>query len=142
MQNPSPSVQEKRDHATVLAELKQRVRRLERRPPAADAGGDADLDLGHAAIDRCLGPHGLARGRVHEIVGEGWAEVRDGARVVWMATHLVQLALVARHAQHERVRRVLGGGHGANVCIQLIEQRQWQVRGRRGRRRSRVCGRS
>ena len=54
MQNPSPSVQEKRDHATVLAELKQRVRRLERRPPAADAGGDADLDLGHAAIDRCL----------------------------------------------------------------------------------------
>ena len=111
MQNPSPSVQEKRDHATVLAELKQRVRRLERRPPAADAGGDADLDLGHAAIDRCLGPHGLARGRVHEIVGEGWAEVRDGAAFGFAA------ALVARLQKRAGTGRVLwiaraAGRHG------------------------------
>ena len=111
MQNPSPSVQEKRDHATVLAELKHRVRRLERRPPAADAGGDADLDLGHAAIDRCLGPHGLAHGRVHEIVGEGWAEVRDGAAFGFAA------ALVARLQKRAGTGRVLwiaraAGRHG------------------------------
>jgi protein ImuA len=66
--SPSPSI--------ALAELRERVRALER------GGGHQPADvtpLGVAALDRRLAGGGLARGRVHEVIGEAWPEVRDAA---------------------------------------------------------------
>lgn len=81
MQNSSSWSTSKTAQEKILDDLRRRVRQIERggnQVPLA-AHDKADLDLGYALIDRRLGPRGLARGRVHEIIGEGWSTVRDGA---------------------------------------------------------------
>jgi protein ImuA len=62
------------ESGSLLAELRERVRRIER--PAAM--GHGVLPFGVAAIDRALPDGGLARGALHEILGMGGDE-EDGA---------------------------------------------------------------
>jgi protein ImuA len=59
---------------TLLPELRERVRRIERSPAMAHGA----LPFGVAAIDRTLPGGGLARGALHEILGVGGDE-EDGA---------------------------------------------------------------
>src|SRR5580693_4424278 len=59
---------------TLLPELRERVRRIERSPAMAHGV----LPFGVAAIDRVLPGGGLARGALHEILGAGGDE-EDGA---------------------------------------------------------------
>src|SRR5438128_9742080 len=66
---------------TLLPELRERVRRIER--PAETAHGA--LPFGVAAIDRALPGGGLARGALHEILGVGGDE-EDGALAAVFAT--------------------------------------------------------
>src|SRR5437588_1347191 len=69
---------------TLLPELRERVRRIER--PAATAHGV--LPFGIAAIDRALPGGGLARGALHEILGAGGDE-EDGALAAAFAAHIL-----------------------------------------------------
>src|SRR3984893_4148188 len=55
---------------TLLPELRERVRRIERSPAMAHGV----LPFGVAAIDRVLPGGGLARGALHEILGAGGDE--------------------------------------------------------------------
>ncbi len=67
-----------RPRAGGLEALRARVRAIGR-GGAGDGGAPPAAPLGVAALDRALPGGGLARGRVHEIAGEGRAEVRDAA---------------------------------------------------------------
>jgi protein ImuA len=70
---------------TLLPELRERVRRIER-PPAMAHGV---LPFGVAAIDRALPGGGLARGALHEILGAGGDE-EDGALAAAFAAHILE----------------------------------------------------
>jgi protein ImuA len=93
MQNLSSWPTSKTAQEAILDDLRQRVRQIERgsSQQRSTAHHQADLDLGYAPIDRRLGPHGLARGRVHEIIGEGWSTVRDGATFGFTAALIARL---------------------------------------------------
>ncbi|HEX7200670.1 MAG TPA: hypothetical protein VF213_14395, partial [Dongiaceae bacterium] len=69
---------------TLLPELRERVRRIER--PAATAHGV--VPFGVAAIDRALPGGGLARGALHEILGTGGDE-EDGALAAAFVAHIL-----------------------------------------------------
>ena len=69
---------------TLLPELRERVRRIERSPAIAHGV----LPFGVAAIDRALPGGGLARGAVHEILGAGGDE-EDGALAAAFAAHIL-----------------------------------------------------
>jgi len=69
---------------TLLPELRERVRRIERSPAMAHGV----LPFGVAAIDRALPGGGLARGALHEILGAGGDE-EDGALAAAFAAHIL-----------------------------------------------------
>src|SRR6202045_2664154 len=69
---------------TLLPELRERVRRIERSPAMAHGV----LPFGGAAIDRALPGGGLARGALHEILGVGGDE-EDGALAAAFAAHIL-----------------------------------------------------
>src|ERR1700732_5532484 len=69
---------------TLLPELRERVRRIERSPAMAHGV----LPFGVAAIDRVLPGGGLARGALHEILGAGGDE-EDGALAAAFAAGIV-----------------------------------------------------
>src|ERR1700730_1119992 len=69
---------------TLLPELRERVRRIERSPAMAHGV----LPFGVAAIDQALPEGGLARGAVHEILGAGGDE-EDGALAAAFAAHIL-----------------------------------------------------
>src|SRR5216684_7262027 len=73
-----------RAERTLLPELRERIRRIER--PAATAHGV--LPFGIAEIDRILPGGGLARGALHEILGVGGDE-EDGAHAAAFATFIL-----------------------------------------------------
>src|ERR1700756_3586063 len=70
--------------STLLSELRERVRRIERLPAMAHGM----LPFGVAAIDRALPGGGLARGALHEILGVGGDE-EDGALAAAFAAHIL-----------------------------------------------------
>jgi protein ImuA len=70
---------------TLLPELRERVRRIERSPAMAHGV----LPFGVAAIDRALPGGGLARGALHEILGAGGDE-EDGALPAAFAAHILE----------------------------------------------------
>jgi protein ImuA len=69
---------------TLLPELRERVRRIERSPAMAHGV----LPFGVAAIDRALPGGGLARGALHEILGAGGDE-EDGALAAAFAAQIL-----------------------------------------------------
>jgi protein ImuA len=69
---------------TLLPELRERVRRIER----SAATAHRVLPFGIAAIDRALPGGGLARGALHEILGAGGDE-EDGALAAAFAAHIL-----------------------------------------------------
>src|SRR5258708_37779955 len=69
---------------TLLPELREGVRRIERSPAMAHGV----LPFGVAAIDRALPGGGLARGALHEILGAGGDE-EDGALAAAFAAWLL-----------------------------------------------------
>jgi protein ImuA len=69
---------------TLIPELRERVRRIERSPTMAHGV----LPFGIAAIDRTLPGGGLARGALHEILGVGGDE-EDGALPAAFAAHIL-----------------------------------------------------
>jgi protein ImuA len=69
---------------TLLPELRERVRRIERSPAMAHGV----LPFGVAAIDRALPGGGLARGALHEILGAGGDE-EDGALAAAFAARIL-----------------------------------------------------
>src|SRR5438270_4762442 len=69
---------------TLIPELRERVRRIERSPAMAHGV----LPFGVAAIDRALPGGGLARGAVNEILGVGGDE-EDGALPAAFAAHIL-----------------------------------------------------
>src|ERR1700731_3585900 len=69
---------------TLLPELRERVRRIERSPAMAHGV----LPFGGAAIDRALPGGGLARGALHEILGIG-SDEEDGALAAAFAAHIL-----------------------------------------------------
>ena len=73
-----------------LAELRERVRRIER--PATAAHGV--VSFGVTAIDRALPDGGLARGALHEIVGAGGDEEDGALAAAFAAGCAAQLAAV------------------------------------------------
>jgi protein ImuA len=73
-----------RAERTLLPQLRERIRRIER--PAATAHGI--LPFGIAEIDRALPGGGLARGALHEILGVGGDE-EDGALAAAFAAHIL-----------------------------------------------------
>jgi protein ImuA len=73
-----------RAERTLLPELRERIRRIER--PAATAHGVTPF--GVAAIDRALPGGGLARGALHEFMGAGGDE-EDGALAAAFAAHIL-----------------------------------------------------
>src|SRR5215471_19205683 len=73
---------------TLLPELRERVRRIER--PAATAHGV--LPFGVAAIDQILPGGGLARGALHEIMGTGGDEEDGALAAAFAATIIGRLA--------------------------------------------------
>jgi protein ImuA len=73
-----------RAERTLLPQLRERIRRIER--PAATAHGI--LPFGIAEIDRALPGGGLARGVLHEILGVGGDE-EDGALAAAFAAHIL-----------------------------------------------------
>src|SRR5215469_8371757 len=73
---------------TLLPELRERVRRIER-PPATEHG---ILPFGVAAIDRALPGDGLARGALHEILGMGGDEEDCTLAAAFAATIIGRLA--------------------------------------------------
>ncbi|MBV9376618.1 MAG: damage-inducible protein [Alphaproteobacteria bacterium] len=73
---------------TLLPELRERVRRIER--PAATAHGV--LPFGVATIDRALPGGGLARGALHEIMGMGRDEEDGALAAAFTATIIGRLA--------------------------------------------------
>jgi protein ImuA len=73
-----------RSEKTLLTELRERVRRIER--PAATAHGV--LPFGVAAIDRALPGGGLAQGALHEFLGAGGDE-EDGALAAAFAARIL-----------------------------------------------------
>ena len=80
---------------TLLPELRERVRRIERSPAMAHGV----LPFGVAAIDRALPGGGLARGALHEILGAGGDE-EDGALPAAFAAHILgRLALPTSPSQ-------------------------------------------
>lgn len=92
------------NRSIALAELRERVRALER------GGGHQPAyvtPLGVEALDRRLAGGGLARGRVHEVIGEAWPEVRDAAGFGFTA------ALVSRLMRDDG--DVLWCPRGANI---------------------------
>src|SRR5205807_10541683 len=103
---------------TLLPELRERVRRIER--PAATAHGV--LPFGIAAIDRALPGGGLARGALHEILGAGGDE-EDGALAAAFAAHILGRLGVNPHPPAARVPPSPvdtgegwgGGRHGPSV---------------------------
>ena len=100
---------------TLLPELRERVRRIER--PAATAHGV--LPFGIAAIDRALPGGGLARGALHEILGAGGDE-EDGALAAAFAAGILGRLGAGPHPPAARVPPSPvdtgegwgGGGHG------------------------------
>ncbi len=79
-----PPILEQTINMVGLAELRERVRRIER--PASVQHGV--VPFGIAAIDRVLPGGGLARGALHEIVGSGGDE-EDGALAAAFAAGIV-----------------------------------------------------
>src|SRR5438309_7594849 len=80
---------------TLLPELRERVRRIERSPAVAHGVSP----LGVAAIDRALPGGGLARGALHEILGAGGDE-EDGALAAAFAARILgRLALPTSPSQ-------------------------------------------
>ncbi len=75
---------------TLLPELRERVRRIER--PAATAHGV--LPFGVTAIDRVLPGGGLARGALHEILGADGDE-EDGALAAAFAARILERLVAA-----------------------------------------------
>src|SRR4051794_211878 len=69
---------------TLIPELRERVRRIERSPVLAHEV----LPFGVAAIDRALPGGGLARGALHEIMGIGGDE-EDGALAAAFAARIL-----------------------------------------------------
>jgi protein ImuA len=69
---------------TLLPELRERIRRIERSPAMAHGV----LPFGVAAIDRVLPGGGLARGALHEIQGVGGDE-EDGALAAAFAARIL-----------------------------------------------------
>src|SRR5215831_4303818 len=82
---------------TLLPELRERVRRIER--PAATAYGV--LPFGVAAIDQVLPGGGLARGALHEIMGTGGDEEDGALAAAFAATILGRLAASSTSPSHE-----------------------------------------
>jgi protein ImuA len=74
---------------TLLPELRERVRRIERSPAMAHGV----LPFGVAAIDRALPGGGLARGAVHEILGADGDEEDGALAAAFTARILGRLAL-------------------------------------------------
>src|SRR5580704_14500118 len=74
-----------------LPELRERIRRIER-PTAAVHGV---LPFGVAAIDRVLPGGGLARGALHEILGNGGDEEDGALAAAFAASILGRLAAAA-----------------------------------------------
>ena len=100
------------DHASDrLAALRSQVRRLERGEARVGAAG---LDLGCPVLAEALPEEGLALGRVHEVVGEAWPEVRDAAAFAFTAAILARLMRSRPGAGPvlwcPRPANVLGGG--------------------------------
>jgi protein ImuA len=80
---------------TLLPELRERVRRIERSPAMAHGV----LPFGVAAIDQTLPGGGLARGALHEILGVGGDE-EDGALAAAFAARILgRLALPTSPSQ-------------------------------------------
>src|SRR6266704_3254570 len=73
-----------RAEGTLLSELRERIRRIER--PATTARGVSPFGI--AALDRALPGGGLARGALHEILGMGGDE-EDGALAAAFAAHIL-----------------------------------------------------
>src|SRR5215470_9633190 len=82
---------------TLLPELRERVRRIER--PAATAHGV--LPFGVAAIDQVLPGGGFARGALHEIMGMGGGEEDGALAAAFAATILGRLAASPTSPSHE-----------------------------------------
>lgn len=76
------------DRARLLAELKQRVRRIE---GVGGADGTAVVPLGVPSLDAALPGGGLALGAVHEVVGPD-ADLDSGAATAFCAVLLSRLA--------------------------------------------------
>ncbi|HJY50887.1 MAG TPA: hypothetical protein VJ349_19990, partial [Stellaceae bacterium] len=89
---------------TLLPELRERVRRIERSPAMAHGV----LAFGVAAIDRVLPGGGLARGALHEILGAGGDE-EDGALAAAFAAQI--LGRLTRPPTSPSLSP-LGGGEG------------------------------
>jgi protein ImuA len=89
---------------TLLPELRERVRRIERSPAMAHGV----LPFGVAAIDRVLPGGGLARGALHEILGAGGDE-EDGALAAAFAAQI--LGRLTRPPTSPSLSP-LGGGEG------------------------------
>src|ERR1700736_4656914 len=89
---------------TLLPELRERVRRIERSPAMAHGV----LPFGVAAIDRALPGGGLARGALHEILGAGGDE-EDGALAAAFAAQI--LGRLTRPPTSPSLSP-LGGGEG------------------------------
>src|SRR6266403_5485913 len=83
---------------TLLPELRERVRRIERSPAMAHGV----LPFGVAAIDRALPGGGLARGALHEILGAGGDE-EDGALAAAFAAHILGRLGAGPHPPAARV---------------------------------------
>jgi protein ImuA len=89
---------------TLLPELRERVRRIER----SRAMAHGVLPFGVAAIDRALPGGGLARGALHEIMGAGGDE-EDGALAAAFAAQI--LGRLTRPPTSPSLS-ALGGGEG------------------------------
>ena len=82
---------------TLLPELRERVRRIER--PAATAHGVSPF--GVAAIDQTLPGGGLDRGALHEIMGMGGDEEDGALAAAFAATIVGRLAASPTSPSHE-----------------------------------------
>src|SRR5215472_8542508 len=114
---------------TLLSELRERVRRIERSRLAIHGV----LPFGVAAIDRVLPDGGLARGALHEILGAGGDE-EDGALAAAFAAGIVAvigevgtLAVVAS-------RRLQLAAERSGITAFLL--RRWRDSGQAARERN------
>jgi hypothetical protein len=105
---------------TLLPELRERVRRIER--PAATAHGV--LPFGVAAIDQALPGGGLTRGALHEILGMSGDE-EDGALAAAFAARIIgRLASPTSPSQPPPIPSPASGrgsGWGLGPCFSLLK---------------------
>ncbi len=88
MHSPSPETDDARDRSRLLADLKERIRRIE---GVGGADGTALVPLGLPDLDSALPGGGLALGAVHEVVGAD-ARLDGGAATAFAALLLARMA--------------------------------------------------